>query len=105
MFSIVNSLKAGSFRNWMIALLACVLLCGALCSTSLAVRDEPTPYVVPGDADGVNGYRGFDQRNVPALTADDPVIHAKDAYVPETSKLIRLCRWLLDTELYLLLQK
>jgi len=69
MLSFVNRTTASVFMRALSLVFATVIICGTFPAHSFA-KDDRRPYVVPGDGDGVGGYKYYDSQTVPTAVSD-----------------------------------
>lgn len=104
MFSFVNPFEARLFRIILIALLAGVVCCAMLPGPVIA-KDGRTPYIVPGDGDGVGGCKGFDLQDQPLRNEDDSVAQLIVEGPDESRAVIRFYKWELSFRFFLIIRK
>jgi len=77
MFSFVERATTRTFVRVLVIALAAALLCGSLPVVLLAREIDKTPCELPGDADGVGGYKNFEFESAPSAglnrTPGDPL--------------------------------
>lgn len=75
MFSIVERATSRTLVRVLVIVMVAALLCGSF-PVLLAAREvDRSPCEMPGDADGVGGYKDFEFEGPPAGTSEQPSIY------------------------------
>ena len=99
MFSILNRIRAGALGRVLIILTVVGFVGVWLAPGALAREEEPKPYIHPGDAEGVGGYKYWDFEELPSETTQGlPGASAlsemsEAGYRIEETGLLRLLLW------------
>ena len=72
MFLTVERATTRNFVRVLVILLAAALLCGSYPIILMARETDRAPCEMPGDADGVGGYKNFEFEGASSGTSDQP---------------------------------
>jgi len=104
MLSFVNRTTANAFMRVLLLVLPAVLFCGPF-SLSVFAKDDRKPCIVPGDGDGVGGYKDYDFQDALSTGSDRRAIPPEGQDREHSTKVFLLRNAALVFEFYLITHK
>jgi len=105
MFSIVERATTRAFARILVIVLAAALLCGAYPVVLMAREADKTPCEMPGDADGIGGYKNFEFEGASTGFSDQPSIPPTQRYKQTGTLEVYAHQMLLVLQLYLVTRR
>ena len=105
MFSFVERATTRTFMRVLVIALAAALLCGSLPVVLLAREVDKTPCELPGDGEGVGGYKNYEFDDAPSPVSGHQVILPARQDGTQVAVRLRLRRVILIVQFYLAMHK